>query len=41
MEVHASTTNVDGLPVTLIETQRKAAIVSKFRSGREMRELED
>jgi hypothetical protein len=35
------TTNFVGLPVTLTETQRKAAINSKFQSCREPRELED
>jgi hypothetical protein len=35
------TTNFHGLPVTLTETQRKAAINSKFQYGREPRELED
>jgi hypothetical protein len=35
------TTNFAGLPVTLTETQRKAAINSKFQYGREPRELED
>jgi hypothetical protein len=34
------TTNFAGLLVTLTETQRKAAINSKFESGREPRELE-
>jgi ADP-ribose pyrophosphatase YjhB (NUDIX family) len=35
------TTNFVGLPVTLTETQRKAAINSKFQFGCEPRELED
>jgi hypothetical protein len=35
------TTNFVGLPVTLIETQRMAAINSKIQSSREPRELED
>jgi hypothetical protein len=35
------TTNFVELPVTLTETQRKAAINSKFQYGREPRELED
>jgi hypothetical protein len=34
------TTNIVGLLVTLTKTQRKAAINSKFESGREPRELE-
>jgi hypothetical protein len=34
------TTNFASLPVTLSETQRKAAINSKFQSGREPREFE-
>jgi hypothetical protein len=38
--VHAPTTNFAGLPVTLTETRRKAAINSKFLFGREPRELE-
>jgi hypothetical protein len=41
MGVPAPKTNFDGLSVTLIETQRKAAINSKFESGREPRKLED
>jgi hypothetical protein len=41
MGVPTTTTNFGGLPVTLSETQRKAAINSKFHSGREPRELED
>jgi hypothetical protein len=41
MGVLAPTTNFAGLPVTLTETQRKAAISSKFQSGREPRGLED
>jgi hypothetical protein len=41
MGAPAPTTNFDGLPVTLIETQRKAAINSKFQSRREPRELKD
>jgi hypothetical protein len=40
-EVPAPTTNFACLPVTLIETQRKAAINFKFQSGRGPRELED
>jgi hypothetical protein len=35
------TTNFDGLPVTLIETQRKATTNSPLRSGRFPRELEN
>jgi hypothetical protein len=35
------TTNFPGLSVTLTEAQRKAAINSKFQSGREPRELKD
>jgi hypothetical protein len=35
------TTSFDGLPVTLTETQRKAASNLKFQFGREPRELED
>jgi hypothetical protein len=35
------TTNFAGLPVTLTETHGKAAINSKFQSGRGPRELED
>jgi hypothetical protein len=35
------TTNFVDVPVTLIETQRKAAINPKFQSDREPRELED
>jgi hypothetical protein len=41
MGVPAPTTNVARLHVTLSETQRKAAINSKFQFGREPRELED
>jgi hypothetical protein len=41
MGVPAPTTNFTCLPITLTETQRKAAISSKFQSGREPRELED
>jgi hypothetical protein len=41
MGVPAPTTNSVGLSVTLIETPRKAAINSKFQSGREPRDLED
>jgi hypothetical protein len=41
MGVPAPTTTFVGLPVTLTETQRKAAIDYKFQSGRELRELED
>jgi predicted phosphoadenosine phosphosulfate sulfurtransferase len=40
-EFRPPTTNFVGLPVTLTETQRKAAINSKFQYGREPRELED
>jgi ADP-ribose pyrophosphatase YjhB (NUDIX family) len=36
-----TTSNFTGLPVTHTETQRKAAINSKFQSGRDPRELED
>jgi hypothetical protein len=35
------TRNMAGLPVTLTETQRKAAINSPFQSGNNARELED
>jgi ADP-ribose pyrophosphatase YjhB (NUDIX family) len=35
------TTNMAGLPVTLAETQRKAAVNSPFQSGADARELED
>jgi hypothetical protein len=35
------TTDFVGLPCTLSETRRKAAINSKFQSKREPRELED
>jgi hypothetical protein len=35
------TTNFAGLLVTLTETQRKAAINSKFQCGRDPRELKD
>jgi hypothetical protein len=35
------TTNLAGLPVTLTETQRKAAVNSPLQSGRFPRELED
>jgi hypothetical protein len=41
MGVSAPKTNLVSLPVTLTETQRKAAISSKFQSCREPRELED
>jgi hypothetical protein len=41
MGVPAPKINFVGLAVTLIETQHKAAINSKFQSGREPRELED
>jgi hypothetical protein len=41
MGVPAPITNFVGLSVTLTETQRKAAINSKFQSGREPRDLED
>jgi hypothetical protein len=35
------TTNLDGLPVTLTETQRKATTNSPFHSGENARNLED
>jgi hypothetical protein len=35
------TTNLAGLPATLTETQRKAAINSPFQSGADARDLED
>jgi ADP-ribose pyrophosphatase YjhB (NUDIX family) len=35
------TTNLVGLPVTLMETQRKAAINSPYKSGENARDLED
>jgi hypothetical protein len=35
------TTNLAGLPVTLTETQRKAAVNSPFESGADARGLED
>jgi ADP-ribose pyrophosphatase YjhB (NUDIX family) len=35
------TTNLAGLPVTLTETQRKAAVNSPFQSGADARDLED
>jgi hypothetical protein len=41
MGTFAPTTNFVGLPVTLTQTQRKAAINSKFQLDREPRELED
>jgi predicted phosphoadenosine phosphosulfate sulfurtransferase len=41
MGFYVPTTNFVGLPVTLTNTQRKAAINSKFQSRREPRELED
>jgi hypothetical protein len=41
METPVPTINFVGPPVTLTETQRKAAIKSKFQFGREPRELED
>jgi hypothetical protein len=41
MGAPAFTTIFVGLPFTLTETQRKAAINSKFQSGREPRKLED
>jgi hypothetical protein len=41
MRTPVPTTNFDGLHVTLTETQRRAAINSKFQSGRQPRELED
>jgi 8-oxo-dGTP pyrophosphatase MutT (NUDIX family) len=39
MGAHVPTTYFDGLPITLSETRRKAAINSKFQSKREPREL--
>jgi hypothetical protein len=33
------TTNLAGLPLTLTETQRKAAVNSPFQSGKDAREL--
>jgi hypothetical protein len=41
MEIPAPTTNFVGLTVTLTETQRKAAINSRYQSSRDARELED
>jgi hypothetical protein len=41
MGVPAPTTNFVGLTVTLTKTQRKAAIYSSYKSGRDARELED
>jgi glyceraldehyde-3-phosphate dehydrogenase/erythrose-4-phosphate dehydrogenase len=41
MGVPAPKTSYVGLSVTLIDTQRKAAINSRFQSVREPRELED
>jgi hypothetical protein len=41
MEAPVPTTNFVGLPVTLTETQRKAAINSPMQSSRFPRELED
>jgi hypothetical protein len=41
MGIPAPTTNFDGLTVTLIETQRKAANNSRYQSRRDARELED
>jgi ADP-ribose pyrophosphatase YjhB (NUDIX family) len=41
MGAHVHATSFARLLVTLTETQRKAAINSKFQSGREMREPED
>jgi hypothetical protein len=41
MGVPAPTSDLVGLSVNLSETQRKAAINSKFQPGREPRELED
>jgi hypothetical protein len=35
------TTNFVGLPVTLTETQRKAAVYSPYRYGKNARELEN
>jgi hypothetical protein len=35
------TTNIAGLPVTLTETQRKAAVNSPYHSCKDARELED
>jgi hypothetical protein len=39
--IPAPTTNFVGLTVTLTETQRKAAINSRYQSSRDARELED
>jgi hypothetical protein len=39
--VPAPTTNFGGSTVTLIETQRKAAINARYKLGRDSRELED
>jgi hypothetical protein len=41
MGVPAPTTSFDGLTVTLIEKQRKAAIISRYQSRRDASELED
>jgi hypothetical protein len=41
MGVPTPTTNFDGLTMTLTETQRKAAIYSRYQLGRDARELED
>jgi hypothetical protein len=35
------TSNVDGLPVTMMETHRKAAVNSPYKYGKDARELED
>jgi branched-subunit amino acid ABC-type transport system permease component len=40
MGIPAPTTNFVGLTVTLIETQRKVAINSRYQFGRDARELE-